>query len=407
MDYRELFRVALRALKAHKMRSFLTLLGVIIGVTTIVGVVSVISGLNTYVKEKVIVLSPDVYILTRFGIIQSRKEFLDALKRPPITWREYERAASSLQKTTMIGVGSGRSGAVNYANKRLADVVVTGVTPNFAELFSLEFEYGSFFTQKENDAFQPVAVIGANIRDELFPGLDPIGKTILVRGLPFRVIGLMPKQGRSIGFTQDNRVYVPVQVYRTNFMPTNQSMEIYIKAAGGIPGMEASIDESRALFRAMRHTSFRAADPFGVITQEAAQQIWRQISGAAFILMILVASVSLGVGGIVIMNIMLVSVTERTPEIGIRLAVGAKKKDIRRQFLLEAALLSMTGGVVGVLLGSAIALVVKGVAGFPAEVTFGIVFTSITLSTLVGLAAGFLPARRASNLVVIDAIRAE
>jgi putative ABC transport system permease protein len=217
----------------------------------------------------------------------------------------------------------------------------------------------------------------------------------------------MPKQGRSIGFTQDNRVYVPVQVYRTNFMPTNQSMEIYIKAAGGIPGMEASIDESRALFRAMRHTSFRAADPFGVITQEAAQQIWRQISGAAFILMILVASVSLGVGGIVIMNIMLVSVTERTPEIGIRLAVGAKKKDIRRQFLLEAALLSMTGGVVGVLLGSAIALVVKGVAGFPAEVTFGIVFTSITLSTLVGLAAGFLPARRASNLVVIDAIRAE
>ncbi|MDP2876214.1 MAG: ABC transporter permease [Holophaga sp.] len=407
MDYSELFRVAFRALRAHKMRSFLTLLGVIIGVTTIVGVVSVISGLNTYVKEKVIVLSPDVYILTRFGIIKSRKEFLDALKRPPITWREYERAASSLQKTTMIGVGSGRSGAVNSGAKRLADVIVTGVTPNFAELFSLDFEYGSFFTQKENDAFQPVAVIGANIRDELFPGLDPIGKTILVRGLPFRVIGLMPKQGRSIGFTQDNRVYVPVQVYRTNFMPTNQSMEIYIKAAGGIPGMEASIDESRALFRAMRHTSFRAADPFGVITQEAAQQIWRQISGAAFILMILVASVSLGVGGIVIMNIMLVSVTERTPEIGIRLAVGAKKKDIRRQFLLEAALLSMTGGVVGVLLGSAIALIVKGVAGFPAEVTFGIVFTSITLSTLVGLAAGFLPARRASNLVVIDAIRAE
>jgi len=407
MDYRELFRVALRALRAHKLRSFLTLLGVIIGVTTIVGVVSVISGLNTYVREKVIVLSPDVYILTRFGIIQSRKEFLDALKRPPITWSEYERTANSIQRATMVGVGTGRSGAVNFGKKRLADVTVTGVTPNFAQLFSLEFESGSFFTERENDAFQPVVVIGANIRDELFPGLDPIGKTILVRGLPFRVIGLMPKQGRSIGFTQDNRVYVPVQVYRTNFMPTNQSLEIYIKAAGGIPGMEASMDESRALFRAMRHTSFRAPDPFGVITQEAAQQIWRQISGAAFILMILVASVSLGVGGIVIMNIMLVSVTERTPEIGIRLAIGARKKDIRRQFLLEAALLSMAGGVVGVLMGSAIALLVKTIAGFPAEVTLGIVFTSITLSTLVGLAAGFLPARRASNLVVIDAIRAE
>jgi putative ABC transport system permease protein len=252
-----------------------------------------------------------------------------------------------------------------------------------------------------------VAVIGANVRDELFPGLDPIGKTILVRGLPFRVIGLMPKQGRSIGFTQDNRVYLPVQVYRTNFMPATQSIEIYVKPRGGVAGMEASLDETRALFRAMRHTSFQAVDPFGVITQEAAQEIWRQISGAAFILMILVASVSLGVGGIVIMNIMLVSVTERTPEIGIRLAIGARKKDIRRQFLLEASLLSMTGGVVGVLLGGAAAMLVKGLAGFPAEITFGIVFASILLSTLVGLAAGFLPARRASNLVVIDAIRAE
>lgn len=407
MDYRELFRVALRALRAHKLRSFLTLLGVIIGVTTIVGVVSIISGLNSYVRDKVIVLAPDVYILTRFGIIQSRKEFLDALKRPPITWQEYERAAESLQRVAMIGAGTGRGGAVNAGNKRLEDVNITGVTPNFAQLFNLEFEAGSFFTPMENDAFQPVAVIGANIRDELYPGLDPIGKTILVRGLPFRVIGLMPKQGRSIGFTQDNRVYIPVQVYRTNMMPANQSMEIYIKAQGGIPGMESSMDESRALFRAMRHTSFRSGDPFGVITQEAAQQIWRQISGAAFILMILVASVSLGVGGIVIMNIMLVSVTERTPEIGIRLAIGARKKDIWRQFLLEAALLSMSGGAIGVLLGAMAAMLVKVLAGFPAEVTFGIAFAGIALSTLVGLAAGFLPARRASNLVVIDAIRAE
>ncbi len=403
----EILHIALRALRAHKLRSFLTLLGVIIGVTTIVGVVSIINGLNAYVRDKVIVLSPDVYILTRFGILRSRKEFLDALKRPPITWQEYERASATLTRIDLIGAGTGQRGAVNAGTRRLADVQITGVTPNFARLFSLEFEAGSFFSEIENDAFQPVAVIGANVRDELFPGLDPIGKTLLVRGLPFRVIGLMPKQGRSIGFTQDNRVYLPVQVYRTNFMPATQSMEIYVKPHGGVAGMEASLDETRALFRAMRHTSFRASDPFGVVTQEAAQEIWRQISGAAFILMILVALVSLGVGGIVIMNIMLVSVTERTPEIGIRLAIGARKKDIRRQFLLEAALLSMTGGAVGVLLGGAAAMLVKGLAGFPAEVTPGIVFAGIALSTLVGLAAGFLPARRASNLVVIDAIRAE
>ncbi|HQL48169.1 MAG TPA: ABC transporter permease [Holophaga sp.] len=403
----ELLRIALRALQAHKLRSFLTLLGVIIGVTTIVGVVSVINGLNVYVREKIIVLSPDVYILTRFGIIQSRKEFLEALKRRPITWSEYERCASTLTRAAMVGAGTGSRGTVNLGNRRLADVQVVGVTPNFAELFNLEFEAGGFFTPMENDAFQPVAVIGANTRDELFPGMDPIGRTILVRGLPFRVIGLMPKQGRSIGFTQDNRIYVPLQVYRTHFMPSNQSLEIYVKPQGGVAGQEASLDETRALFRAMRHTSFRAPDPFGIVTQEAAQAIWRQISGAAFILMILVASVSLGVGGVVIMNIMLVSVTERTPEIGIRLAIGARKRDIRRQFLLEAALLSMAGGVVGVLAGGLLAALVKGVAGFPAQVTPGIVISGVGLSTLVGLAAGFLPARRASNLVVIDAIRAE
>lgn len=403
----ELVRITLRALQAHRLRSFLTLLGVIIGVTTIVGVVSVIHGLNLYVRDKIIVLAPDVYVLTRFGIIQSRREFLEALKRPPVTWSEYERCAQHLTRASMVGAGTGGRGAVNWGSRRLADVQVTGVTPNFADLFKLEFESGRFFTTVENEASQPVAVIGANVREELFPGMDPIGRTVLVRGLPFRVIGLMPKQGRSIGFTQDNRVYVPLQVYRRNFMASNQSLEIYVKPVGGVAGQEASLDEVRALFRAMRHTSFRAPDPFGVITQEAAQAIWRRISGAAFILMTLVASVSLGVGGVVIMNIMLVSVTERTSEIGIRLAVGARKRDIRRQFLLEAAFLALGGGLVGVIAGAGLAALVRGLVGFPAQVTFGIVFAALTLSTLVGLMAGFLPARRASNLVVIDAIRAE
>jgi len=403
----ELVRITLRALQAHRLRSFLTLLGVIIGVTTIVGVVSVIHGLNLYVRDKIIVLAPDVYVLTRFGIIQSRREFLEALKRPPIRWSEYERCAQYLTRASMVGAGTGGRGAVNWGSRRLADVQVTGVTPNFAELFKLEFESGRFFTTVENEASQPVAVIGANVREELFPGMDPIGRTVLVRGLPFRVIGLMPKQGRSIGFIQDNRVYVPIQVYRRNFMPSNQSLEIYVKPVGGVAGQEVSLDEARALFRAMRHTSFRAPDPFGVITQEAAQAIWRRISGAAFILMTLVASVSLGVGGVVIMNIMLVSVTERTSEIGIRLAVGARKRDIRRQFLLEAAFLALGGGLVGVIAGAGLAALVRGLVGFPAQVTFGIVFAALALSTLVGLMAGFLPARRASNLVVIDAIRAE
>jgi putative ABC transport system permease protein len=174
-----------------------------------------------------------------------------------------------------------------------------------------------------------------------------------------------------------------------------------------VAGLEASTDEVRALLRAARHTGFKDPDPFGILTQDVLQQLWKQVSRAAFVLMLLVSSVSLGVGGIVIMNIMLVSVVERTGEIGIRLALGARKADIARQFLLEAATLSLAGGILGLLLGACVAWAVRALADFPARITPGIVLSSVTVATLVGLAAGFLPARRAANLPVIDALRAE
>jgi putative ABC transport system permease protein len=408
METAELFRVALRAIRAHKLRSFLTLLGIIIGVSTIVGVVGIISGLNRYVADKVIVLGPDVYILTKFGIIRSREEFLQALKRPPIRHSEYERLLSAgLQEVSMVGAGVGSPGAVNKGAKRLPDVQIIGVTPNFAELFNLEFESGRFFTESENLSAQNVAIIGANTKEELFPYSNPQDQTVLIQGLPFRIIGTMPKQGRSIGFNQDGRVYIPIQVYRKNFMGPNDSLDLFIKARGGVEGLDRSQDQVRAFLRAARHTSYSGPDPFGIITQESLQQLWRAISGAAFLLLVLISSVSLGVGGIVIMNIMLVSVAERTQEIGIRMALGARKRDIRRQFLLEATLLSLVGGIIGVIFGSLGALLVKVSTGFPAEITLGILFTAIALSTFVGIAAGFLPSLRASNLLVIDALRAE
>jgi putative ABC transport system permease protein len=408
MNVTELFRVALQAIRAHKLRSFLTLLGIIIGVSTIVGVVAVISGLNRYVADRVIVLGPDVFIVTKFGIIRSREEFLRAVRRPPIRYHEYERlVAADLPTVAEIGTGAGTSVAVNNGNKRLPDIRLVGVSSNFAELFSLDIDNGRFFSEAENQANALVAIIGADTRDELFPGLDPVGRTVLVQGLPFHIIGTMPKQGRSIGFNQDQRIYIPIQVYRKNFMGANDSQDIFVKARGGVEGVEASMDEVRTYLRALRHTAYTAEDPFGVMTQETLQQLWRAISGAAFILLVLISSVSLGVGGIVIMNIMLVSVAERTTEIGVRMALGAKKRDVLRQFLLEAALLSLLGGLVGVLIGSLAALAVKGATGFPAQITPGIVLTGILLSTLVGLLAGFLPALRASRLVVIDAIRAE
>ena len=408
MELSELVLSALRALRAHKMRSFLTLLGVIIGVTTIVGVVAVISGLDAFVKDKVIRLAPDVYIVDRLGIIQSQKDFIQAMKRPLLTWQDFERVSSAnLPNTAQVSTRAFKSMRVDVGARHLSNVTVVGSTPNFAELFKFEFEDGRFFTANENDMAANVAAVGADIKDELFPGVDPLGKTLLIRGLPFRIIGLFPHQGRSLGFSRDNIVCVPIQVYRKNFMSSKDSLNIQVQARGGVAGLDASVDEVRSLMRAMRHTSYRDPDPFGILTQDSLQELWKQISQAAFVLMLLVSSVSLGVGGIVIMNIMLVSVVERTTEIGIRMAIGAKKRDIRRQFLLEAALLSLCGGIIGVLIGALAAWLVRVAAGFPAQITLGIVVSSVGVSTLVGLAAGFLPARRASNLPVIDALRAE
>jgi len=404
----DLLRAALRALRAHKLRSFLTLLGVIIGVTTMVSVVGVIAGLDAYVKDKVIRLAPDVYVLDRFGIIQSHKDFVQALKRPLLTWDDFERLRQArLAHTSQVSTRAFRSMTVKAGDRHLANVIVVGSTPNFGPMFKLDTEAGRYFSENEDQTAANVAVIGADLRDELFPMMDPLGRTITVGGLPFRVIGLFTRQGKALGFSRDNVVCLPIQVYRKNFMAAGDSLNIQVEARGGVAGLEASVDEVRALLRAARHTAFRDPDPFGILTQDALQDLWKQVSRAAFVLMLLVSSVSLGVGGVVIMNIMLVSVVERTAEIGIRLALGARKQDIRRQFLLEAAILSLCGGLAGLLAGACVAWIVRTLVDFPAEVTPGIVGASLAVSTLVGLAAGFLPARRASNLPVIDALRAE
>jgi len=405
MSTSELLREALKAIRAHALRSFLTLLGIIIGVSTLVGVVSVIAGLNSFVLEKVIQLAPDVYVVQKFGIIRSREEFLAALKRPNLDWNDYLALQRNLVLADEVAAQAVGQTAVKYRDRRLADMQVLGTTANYGAMLRLAIA-GRYFTGTEDDTASAVAVIGWDIKEELFPQQDPVGHDILVGGSPYRVIGLVEKQGRTLGQNNDNKIYIPIQAYRRQFS-NRDSLNFLIRAHGGVPGVEASSDEVRSLLRALRHTPFKAPDPFGVITAETLQTLWRQISAAAFILSLLIASVSLGVGGIVIMNIMLVAVVERTQEIGMRLAVGARKRDIRRQFLLEAALLSLLGGAIGVAAGSVIALVVRGALSFPAEVTPAIVAMGLVLSVVVGVAAGYWPARTASNLPVVDALRAD
>jgi putative ABC transport system permease protein len=402
----ELFRVAWRAINAHKLRSFLTLLGVIIGVMTVVAVVSVIQGLNNYVATKLFTLSPDVYTIERFGIITTRDGFLEALKRKRIQKSDLEAFQRLSRTSVMVGARSGTTRPVRAGSKRLSDVQISGVTANVAELSNLDVDLGRFFTEPENERRAFVAVIGTEVRDELFPRLDPVGRTIAIDGIPFRVVGLLVKQGSAFGQSQDNVVYVPREALAKAW-GARRGLSIYVKARGGVEGIPASMDEARVIFRALRKSAPSAPDPVSFVTAEAIQVVWRSISAGAFALLVFISGISLVVGAIVIANIMLVSVVERTKEIGIRLAIGARKRDIRRQFLLEAALLSLGGGAVGVLFGWIISSLINAFTPLPTLVTPGLITTGLLLATLTGLLAGVFPAVKASRLPPIEALRYE
>ncbi len=406
MLVRELFAVSIRAINAHKLRSFLTLLGVIIAVMTIVGVVSVISGLNYYVATKLFTLSPDVYAVTRWGIITSREGFIEALKRKRIMKSDFEQVVRLSKTSAMVGAVSQTAKTVKSGNRKLADVTIQGTTANVAELQNLDIELGRYFTEVENERRAFVAVIGSEVRDELFPRLDPVGRTMTIDSVPFKVIGLLVKQGSVLGQSQDNVVYVPRESLAKCFGST-RGMSLYVKARGGVAGVPASMDEIKVIFRAIRRLPPNAPDPVSFVTGEAIQAVWKSISSGAFALLVFISGISLIVGAIVIANIMLVSVIERTKEIGLRLALGARKRDIRRQFLLEAALLALGGGAVGVFCGWLIAYSVDAFTPLPTRVPPSLVVTGLLLATLTGLIAGAFPAIKASRLPPIEALRYE
>lgn len=402
----ETLRIAATALSAHKLRSFLTLLGVIIGVTTVVTVVSVISGMNRYINQQVFQLSPDVLIFTRFGIITSREEFIQALKRRKIDLDDVRAVEQQCRSCRAVGSQAVSNQAVKRGAKRLDRVEIVGTSANMPELTSLDLDAGRFFTPSEEARSSQAIVIGTDVRDELFGLLDPLGREIKVSGRTFRVVGLLTKQGSVLGQNQDKRVFIPISTFRKMY-GARSDLAIFVRPLGGVPEIQRTEDEVRLILRARRHTPFRAADPFGVVTAESLQQLWKQISSGAFALMVFISGISLLVGGIVIMNIMLVSVVERTREIGIRRAVGARQKDIRNQFLTESVLLSLTGGIVGVLIGAVLSRIVAATTPLPTLVRPSLVVAGLLIATLTGVMAGFFPAQRAAKLPPVESLRWE
>ena len=400
----ELFRLSSSALTRHKMRAFLTLLGVIIGVATVVGVVSVISGLNTYVKDKLFGLNPDIVIFTKYGIIMSREEWLIARKRRDVTLTDMQVVRQECRLCAEVGAEGDRNRPVKYMDRKLSDVQVQGQTANMTSLLRVDIATGRYFTASEYDHAAAVAVIGWDVQDQLFPNQDPIGRIMKIDGYPVKVVGTLVKQGNVMGQSRDNVMYIPLTLFKNHIAPT-QDIAIFIKPVGGVDGATAAVDEVRTILRSLRKTKFDKDDPFGIVTAEMLQTLWRNFSQGAFLLMILISGISLVVGAIVIANIMFVSVVERTKEIGVRRALGARRRDIRWQFLLEAAMLAAFGGVIGVALGSGIALAVNQV--FPAQVRLSFILIGIGVATFTGIVAGWIPSSKASALPPVEALRYE
>jgi putative ABC transport system permease protein len=406
MSFGEAVRIATANLWSHKMRSVLTLLGVVIGVTAVIAVVSLVSGLNKYVAEKVVGLGADIFMINRSpSIITSVDQWADAQKRRKFHYDDYVWLRDTCKSCVAVAGNLQKTGQVKYGSNDLDDTAIVGFTYEMPEVLQRELAYGRYFTRLDMDRVAPVCDVGYDVVDKLMPGTNPIGKILHVDTGTCEIIGVAQKRGSVMGQSQDNWVIMPLTTYQAIYA-RDDSVRLWVKA-DGTGALDRTMDEVRLLLRGRRHRAYRDADDFAMETNASFLSIWSSISGTFFGVTIGIASISLIVGGIVIMNIMLVSVTERTREIGLRKSLGARQADIRTQFLIESSTIAAIGGICGVILGIILAKVVSMTTSLPSAVQLWSVLMGLIVATGVGLFFGVYPATKAARLDPVVALRQE
>lgn len=408
VSIREAVRVAWGSLRGSKLRSFLTLLGIILATTTLISVMSVIHGMDLYIAQNVSDMGADGFRIVRFAFIGDwdPKKFLEYLRRnPELSREEFDFVRSRATLIREIGMQTFRPVPANFGDERIERLSLQGVTPNMGVITNTQITYGRYLSDSDNARRLPVAFIGNDLKDQFFPNVDPVGKTIDIDGRPYQVIGVAKKQGSVFGQSRDNFAMIPAETF---FKAYGARKGISYMAVARTHGeLFQAQDEIRMLVRAYRHLRPGQDDTFAIFGSDSLSQAWEQMTGAVAATATGVVSVFMIVGGVVIMNIMLAVVTERTREIGIRKSVGARRSDILGQFLIESAVLSAAGGVAGIIIAFAISLIVNNTTPVPMSLPPAAIFVAVTLSTAVGLFFGIYPAKRAAKLDPIEALRAE
>jgi putative ABC transport system permease protein len=407
METKEAFRIALQSLWANKLRSVLTLIGVVIGVASVIAVVTLVNGANSYVSTKINRQGANVFTISQQPAFTTNyQDFLKYSKRKVISIEQYRAVQSRCTACVQVGALQSSVGKVVYLAQSSTDTQIRGYTALMPEMQNLNIVEGRGFTQADEDHAAHVALIGTDIYENLLKFEDPLGKEIRVDGVPYTIIGMSEKQGKTLGASQDNWVAVPLTAFQKTY-GTAKTLTIYAKAPTGAAGMEAASDQARVLMRELRHDRPGENDSFTLETSSALADLLGQVTNSIGGVAIAIAAISLVVGGVVIMNIMLVSVTERTREIGVRKALGAKRKDVLMQFLMESGTLSLLGGAIGVLFGVGAASAVSLLLGFPATIAIWSVFAGLFVALSVGIFFGVYPARKAADLDPITALRSE
>jgi len=408
----EALRVALASLRSNKLRTALTLVGIIVGVSAVIAVVTIIKGLDKTVATTFSSQGSTVFTVSkRPRVITSREDFIKFNRRKDVTREDAEAIFRLCSTCWKAGIAVSSVEIVKHKDQKSDAVVVRGVAPTaMFDIDAVSIDAGRFWTESEGERAREICIVGADMVENLFGGIAPdrvVGQAVSIAGRPYQILGVLQPLGKIFGNSRDNIIYIPYSTFQKSF-GARDSLVVFVKTASA-DQLEETQDQVRTIMRNRRGRVFTEGEDegFSVESSDVFIDLYGKATSNIYIVTYLVAGVSLFVGGIVVMNIMLVSVTERTKEIGIRKALGARRKDILTQFLIESVTVTAVGGAIGVLTGFGLAYIISALIGFPLLISIASVLLGVGVSSIVGIVSGLWPAWRAARLHPIEALRAE